>query len=470
MSEETTDVLVVGGGPGGTPAAMALARAGKRVVLVERGPGLGGTCLFEGCIPSKIFRESARRLRELREADAFGLRMVNPEVQVDWAAIQARKRAILERRSRAALDRARRIPTLSVVFGTAELLSPRSARIKPHTGEVREVGFEQAILAPGSIPVRPPIPGVDLPGVLDSEGILDDERIPERLVVIGGGPIGVELGQVFRTLGSEVHILEIADHILGPVDRELAERLEARMRADGIGITTGCKVGAIEARTPGLQVQAQAAGGEALTLSADTVLLVTGRHPRVEGLGLERTAVRHGPHGIEVDAELQTAEPGIYAVGDAIGHPMFAHWATAQGLALARRLLGMPAAFPRPETNSAVIFSEPELGMAGLTEEEARARGLDVDVARYDYAVDARAQIAARDAGLLKIVYERSRRRVVGVHALVEGAGELMGEAALLVAHGLPVEAVAAAIHPHPTLTESFGQAARNALMTPPGH
>ncbi len=466
MTRHETDILVIGGGPGGTPAALALARAGKRVTLVERGPGLGGTCLFEGCIPSKIFRESARRLRELREAHTFGLRLHDTTMTVDWSAIQARKRAVLKRRSEAALARVRQIPGLSVIFGTAQLLSPRSAQVVSATGDAVELRFEKAILAPGSIPARPPIPGVDQPGVLDSEGILEDPRVPERLVVIGGGPVGVELGQVFHTLGSRVHILEVAEHILGPVDRELAERLEARMRSDGIGVTTTCKVQAIEAEDNGLRVRAQAADGEALQPRADTVLLVTGRHPRVAGLGLENTAVRHGPRGIEVDPRLETAEPGIHAVGDAVGHPMFAHWATAQGLAVARHLLGLPASFPRPESNSAVIFSEPELGMVGLTEAMARTAGLDVGVARYDYSVDARAQIAARDAGLLKIVYEKDSRRVVGVHALVEGAGELMGEAAVLVAQGLPLEAVAAAIHPHPTLTESFGVAARAALAT----
>jgi dihydrolipoamide dehydrogenase len=202
---------------------------------------------------------------------------------------------------------------------------------------------------------------------------------------------------------------------------------------------------------------------------ATAVLAAAGRHPNVNGLGLEHTAVKTGHHGIEVDETLQTAEPGIYAVGDVVGQPMFAHWATAQALALARHLLGQPAPFPKPEHNTATIFSAPELAMAGLTEEQAVAAGMKVGVARYDFAQDARAQIGGHDNGVLKIVYNKADHKVVGVHALVEGATDLMGEAALLVKAGLPLEAIAGALHPHPTLTESFVLAARTALAAEAG-
>jgi dihydrolipoamide dehydrogenase len=198
----------------------------------------------------------------------------------------------------------------------------------------------------------------------------------------------------------------------------------------------------------------------------ENVLVAVGRRPNISGLGLENTAIEHTPHGIGVDATLQTTEPGIYAVGDVIGQPMFAHWATAQGLMLARHLLGQPAAFPEPRTNTAVIFSEPELAMAGLTEAQAQEAGINVGVARYDFKQDARAQIAGRDFGMLKIVFDKTNRKILGVHVLVEGAGDLMGEAAVLIKTGLPLEAIAGAIHPHPTLAESFVQATRNAMAS----
>jgi len=464
MKPQEIDYLIIGGGPGGTPTAMALASAGKSVMLVEKGAGLGGTCLFEGCIPSKIFRESARRLRELKEAGDFGLCLPTLDVTVNWSAVLERKRAILKRRSEGALQNTGRLPTLNTEFGQCRLLSSRSAIIEKEDGTPQEVHFEKAILATGSVPFLPPIRGIDHPRVHDSESILNIDHIPETLLVIGGGPIGVELGQVFNTLGSQVTILETSPRILGPVDKELALLLQQRMQQEGIAIHTHCQVTAILHTGHSEFVEYTDQAGEKQHSIADTVLMVTGRRPNVEGLGLENTAVKHDPHGIEVDASLQTTEAGIYAVGDVVGQPMFAHWATAQGLALARHLMDQPVPFPTANTNSAVIFSEPEIGIAGLTEQQAKQAGLDIEVARYDFHNDARAQIDGHDNGILKIIYETSSHKVIGVHALVEGAGELMGEAALLVKAGLPIEAIAGAIHPHPTLTESFVMAVRSAM------
>jgi dihydrolipoamide dehydrogenase len=462
--QQAIEYLVIGSGPGGTPTAMVLAAAGKSVMLVEQGPGLGGTCLFKGCIPSKVFRESARRLRELGEANEFGLCLPTLDVRTNWSAVLERKRAILKRRSEAALQNATRLATLKTVFGHCSLLGPRTAIVKPEDGAAQEIHFEKAILSTGSIPSLPPIRGIEHPRVYDSESILNIDHIPEKLVIIGGGPIGVELGQVFHTFGSQVKILEAAHRILAPVDEELASRLQQRMQEDGIDIHTHSHVDSIIHSGQSVYVKYAVQDTDKQHHFADTVLAVTGRRPNIDGLGLENTAVHHDAHGITVDATLETAEAGIFAIGDVTGQPMFAHWATAQGLALARHLLGQTVAFPRPETNTAVIFSEPEIGIAGLTEEQARQAGLNINVARYDYQHDARAQIDGRDSGLLKIVYETDSRRVVGVHALVEGAGDLMGEAVLLIQAGLPLEAIAAAIHPHPTLTESFALAVRSTM------
>jgi len=460
------DYLVIGGGPGGTPTAMALASAGKQVLLVEKGQGLGGTCLFEGCIPSKIFRESARRLREIREASSFGLNIPQGEVQINWQAIQQRKQAILKGRSVGAAQRVEQIPTLDLVIGTASFKDSHHAHVKSGLGEVQSIEFNQAIIATGSKASRPPINGIDHSRVLDSSAILDIDHIPEKLLVIGAGPIGVELGQIFNTFGSEVTLLEAGPHILGPVDQELAEILKQQMIEEGIKIYTDCRISQLMDAEGGISVEYQTDTGESMSKFADAVLLVTGRHPNVENLGLENTHVNHGPHGIEVDAQLKTSEDNIYAVGDVIGQPMFAHWATAQGLALAQNLMGKKVPFPNNKTNSAVIFSDPEIGMVGLTEAQASEAGINYEVARYDFMQDARAQLssAGMAKGLLKIIYEREGHRVIGVHVLVEGADDLMGEAAVAIKAGLPLELIAGAIHPHPTLTESFNVAARMAL------
>ena len=460
------DVMIIGGGPGGTPTAMALASAGKKVLLVESGDGLGGTCLFEGCIPSKIMRESARRLRELREAADFGLSLPTQDVRLDWSAIQQRKRAILQRRSQAAMGHLQQFPSLNFLHGSAQLLGPRQAQINLADGEPVQVDFEHAIIATGSIPFLPPINGIDHPCVLDNQSILAIDHVPNNLTIIGAGPIGVELAQIFHTFGTKVAILEAAPGILGPVDQELAGQLRQRMEADGIKVHTDCNVDAIVQSGQDISVEYTPSGQDKQHRVTENVLVAVGRRPNISRLGLENTAIQYTAHGIEVDTTLQTTEPGIYAVGDVIGQPMFAHWATAQGLILARHLLGQPAPFPEPRTNTAVIFSEPELAMAGLTEVQAKEAGIDFGVARYDFKQDARAQIAGRDTGMLKIVFEKTNRKVIGVHVLVEGAGDLMGEAAVLVKAGLPLDAIAGAIHPHPTLAESFVMAVRNAMAT----
>ena len=458
-NEERVDVLVIGGGPGGTPAALALAQAGKRVLLAEAGRGLGGTCLFEGCIPSKIYRETAARRREYSRATEFGLQPPgNGSFPVDWSAVQARRHRILTQRSQGALAKARALKSLEVVFGRARLTGPRSAMIEGVEGR-RPVRFEHAILATGSEPNHLPIPGADLPGVLDSTGLIEIGFIPESLALIGGGPVGVEMAQIFAMLGSRVTLLEAMPRILGPVDSVLAGLLAERLAADGIDIQTSVKIESVEGTEYEHTVR-YTRDGKSKAVTAQVVAIVAGRHPNVSGLGLETTAVRHDRHGVKVDEVLKTDEPGIYATGDLVGNPMFAHWATAQAQAVARHLLGREVAFPRPAHNSAVIFSYPELGIAGLTEEAAGAAGENVDVAEYDYRIDARAQIGADASGRLRIVYRRSDRRIVGIHALVEGAADLMGEAALAVRHGLTLEELAAAIHPHPTLTEAFGLAA----------
>jgi len=457
------DVLVIGGGPGGTPAAMALAQAGREVMLVEAGRGLGGTCLFEGCIPSKIFRETAVRRHAIAQAGEFGLRLDGREIPaVDWAVVQTRRHRILNQRAQGALAKARALPSLEVVFGRARLTGPRTALVELPDAR-RSIAFDRAVLATGSVPNRLPIPGAELPGVLDSEQLIEIGFVPESLALIGGGPIGVEMAQIFAMLGSRVTILEATPRILGPVDAVLAAHLAERLEADGIRVQTGVHIDAVEGDAQAHRVRYRQDDKEQ-KLAAQVVAIVAGRYPNVDGLGLETTAVQHDRHGVKVDERLQTHETGIYATGDLVGHPMFAHWATAQALAVARHLLGAPAAFPRPEYNSAVIFSYPELGMAGLTEEAARAAGLDVAVAAYDYRIDARAQISGEPDGLLRIVYRRDDRRIVGIHALVEGAADLMGEAALAVRNGITLEQLAASIHPHPTLTESFGLAASTAL------
>jgi dihydrolipoamide dehydrogenase len=438
---------------------MNLAKAGRQVLLVEDGPGLGGTCLFHGCIPSKIFRESAMIRTTVSRASAFGISVAAGTPDVDWAAIQARRHAILNGRATGALATAHRIPSLTVVFGKARFTGPHTARIESADGST-DVTFEKAAIATGSASNKLAVDGAQSSGVLSSEALIGIGYVPDSMVVIGGGPIGVEMAQIFRMLGSRVSILEALPSILTPVDRPLAERLEGILTRDNITVETGVTIDRIETTPDGHRVHYTVDGSQR-SVDGRVVLTVVGRRPNVDGLALENTKVVFDSHGIKVDETLRTDDPNIYALGDVIGQPMFAHWATAQAQALAAHLLGKKVEFPKAEENSAVIFSYPEVGMVGLTEEAARAEGIDVAVAEYDYAADARAQISGETEGMLRIVYRRSDRTVLGIHVLVEGAADLMGEAALAVSAHATLSQIASAIHPHPTLSEAFGLTAR---------
>lgn len=458
------DVLVIGGGPGGTPAAMALAAGGRRVLLVEEGPGLGGTCLFEGCIPSKILHESAKRLMMTRRAGDFGVQVPAGIVGVDWSAIMGRKSAILRHRAEAALENAKRLPALSVQFGRALLLGARGARVTPTGGDPFDIGFEKAIIATGSHPNRLAVRGAELSHVISSEQVFDLAQLPQALVVIGGGPVGVEMAQIFAAFGTRVTLLQGGRRILAPVDEEIALALQERMREQGITVELDAKVDRICHSGDGAFVRYRDHASAEREVYGEYVLEVVGRRANVEGLGLEQTAVRFDERGIRVNERLETDEPGLYAVGDVIGRPMFAHWATAQALALARHLLGHPVRFPTPAMNTAVVFSIPEIGIAGLTEDEARAAGHDVGIIRHDLSTDARGQITGQAEGLLKLIYDRTTRILLGLHIFADGAAASMGEAALALAAGVSVDVLASSVHPHPTLSESFGLAARAAL------
>jgi dihydrolipoamide dehydrogenase len=445
---------------------MALAQGGQRVLLVEAGVGLGGTCLFEGCIPSKIFRDAAARRFEISGAATFGIGTKDGAAAgVDWRVVQARKQHVLAARAGAALTSAHSLPTLEVVFGHARLNGPHRAIVEGSNGST-EVAFDRAILATGSVPKRLPIQGAMLPGVMTSEGLIEIERIPASLVLIGGGPIGVEMASIFTLLGSRVTLLEAAARILEPADEVLARRLKALLEGDGIVIETAVSVDDIRQSDGELQVRYHAEATQR-TATGTIVAMAVGRGPNVAGLGLESTRVRYDDRRVYVNGSLETDESGIYATGDLVGQPMFAHWATAQALAVARHLCGQPVVYPRPETNSAVVFSRPELGMSGRTFESAKTDGIPVAVAEYDYRVDARAQISNEKNGWLRIVYRTDNHQIVGVHALIEGASDLMGEAALAIKSGCTLETLAQTIHPHPTLTEAFGAIARSVLSQP---
>jgi dihydrolipoamide dehydrogenase len=449
------DVVVVGGGPGGYAAAFRCTELGLETVVVDAGKRLGGACLFEGCIPSKALLHVAAVLGEAERAKEFGVDFGEPRISLDplrkWKSERVVGRLA---RGLAGVARAKNV---EVVGGRAAFEDARSLRV---TGdEPQKIRFTHAILATGSAPAT--LPGLTLTGdrLLDSTSALDLPDIPERLLVIGGGYIGLELGQVYAALGSKVTLVELTDGLLPGVDRDLVQPLARRCEKAFLAIHLNTRVE--DLREVGAGVQARLGD---MTAVFDRVLVAVGRRPQTAGLGLEQTRARLDARGfIEVDERGRTADPHVWAVGDVTGEPMLAHRALRQGKVVAEAIAGRPAAFDNVAV-PAVVFTDPEVAWCGLTERQAEAAGRPVKVARVQWAASGRAATLGRSDGLTKIVADTETGRVLGVGITGPGAGELIAEGALAVETAALAEDLALTIHAHPTLSETLMEAAEALL------
>jgi dihydrolipoamide dehydrogenase len=445
------DVVVVGGGPGGYSAAFRCAELGLETVVVDAGKRLGGACLFEGCIPSKALLHVAAVLGEAERAREFGVDFGPPRISLDPLRKWKSERVVGKlARGLASVARGK---SVEVVGGRAVFEDSRSLRVEGE--EPQKIRFKHAIVATGSAPA--PLPGLDGPGhrILDSTAALDIPDVPDRLLVIGGGYIGLELGQVYAALGSKVTLVEMTDGLLPGVDRDLVQPLARRCEKAFAAIHLNTKLG--ELREAGDEVQARFGDTTAVF---DRVLVAVGRRPQTAGLGLEATRARLGARGfVEIDERGRTADPHVWAVGDATGEPMLAHRAMRQGKVAAEAIAGRPAAFDNVVI-PAVVFTDPEVAWCGLTEREAEAAGRPVKVARSQWAASGRAATLGRSDGVTKLVVDPDTGRVLGVGITGPGAGELIAEGALAVEAALLAEDLALTIHAHPTLSETLMEAA----------
>ena len=450
------DVAVLGGGPGGYSAAFRCAELGLETVVVDAGKKLGGACLYEGCIPSKALLHVAAIISEAERAKEFGLDFGEPRVSLDPLR-QWKTERVVGRLSRglASVAKAKGVP---VIGGHGAFEDSRSIRIGGDEPQV--VRFKHAIVATGSLPSR--VPGLDLASerVMDSTAALELPDIPERLLVIGGGYIGLELGQVYAALGSRVTVVEMTDGLLPGADRDLVQPLARRCEKLFAAIHLNAKVSALVAS--GGAIQAQMVGQE--PQSFDRVLVAVGRRAVSGGLGLETTKVKLGEGGtIAVDERCRTTDPHIYAVGDVTGDPMLAHRAMRQGKVAAEVIAGRPSAFDNAAV-PAVVFTDPEVAWCGLMEAEAGRARRAVKVAKFPWAASGRAATLGRSDGLTKLIVEAGTGRVLGVGIVGPGAGELIAEAALAVETAVTAEDLALTIHAHPTLSEGLMEAAESLL------
>jgi dihydrolipoamide dehydrogenase len=459
-----SQVVVLGGGPGGYAAAFLAADLGLETTIVEAGSRLGGTCLLRGCIPSKALLHVAKVISEASEMAGWGVDYPKPKISID--KMRARKEQVLDTLSGglAQLAKRRNVRVINargifVDSQTLQLEGPSPARGGDGGGAGERLTFDHCILATGSVPAMPKMFQIDSPRVMDSTDALALEEVPQSLLVIGGGYIGLEMGTVYAELGSAVTVVELLDGLLPGADRDLVKPLDKRLRERFAGIHLSTKV--VELKDAGDKVEVRVEGSEFNgTHSFDRVLVSIGRRPVTSGIGLENTKVKVNDRGfVVVDEKQQTADPHILAIGDVAGEPMLAHKASHEGKVAAEVLAGRAAAF-EPQAIPAVVFTDPEIAWAGLTAEEANRTGRDVSVVQYPWQASGRAIAIGRTDGLTKWLVDPSTDRVLGCGIVGVGAGELISEAVVAIEMGCTVRDIAESIHPHPTLSETLAFAA----------
>jgi dihydrolipoamide dehydrogenase len=476
-------VVVLGGGPGGYAAAFLAADLGLEVAIVEADERLGGTCLLRGCIPSKALLHVARVMSEAAEMGEWGVEFARPRLSID--KMRARKEHVIETLcgglAQLAKRRGVRVITARGIFVDSQTLQLEGGDQSTYDNE--RLTFEHCILATGSLPAMPKMFKIDSPRVMDSTGALALADVPETLLVVGGGYIGLEMATVYAELGSKVTVVELTEGLLPGVDRDLVKPLEKRLRERLAGIDLNTKV--VELKPAGEKVDVVMEGPEKndearMTndekkshssfgirhSSFDRVLVSIGRRPATSGIGLENTKVIVNDRGfVVVDEQQRTADPHLLAIGDVAGEPMLAHKASHEGKVAAEVLAGHPAAF-EPAAIPAVVFTDPEIAWAGLTVEEAKRTGRDISVAQYPWQASGRAIANGRSDGLTKWIIDPTSDRVLGCGIVGAGAGELIAEAVVAIEMGATVRDVADSIHPHPTLSETLGFAGEVHLGT----
>jgi dihydrolipoamide dehydrogenase len=457
MTTTSTELAVVGGGPGGYAAAFLAADLGMQVALVDTEPNPGGVCLYRGCIPSKALLHIAEVITEARHAERWGITFGEPRIDVD--KVRTWKDAVVNRLTGGVGQLAKQ-RSVRFIQGRASLLDPRTLQIETDGQKGERLGFAHAILATGSRPATIPNLSLDSDRVLDSTSALEVKDVPKSLLVVGGGYIGLELGTVYAALGSSVTVVEMMPGLLPGADRDLVAVLAKRMETTCEAILLETKVVRMKEEKNGIRVTFEGPGLREPEQLFDRVLIAVGRRPNSEMPGLERTKVEVDQRGfIRVDGQRRTAEPTLYAIGDVAGEPMLAHKASHEGRVAVEAIAGHKVAF-EPQAIPAVVFTDPEVAWCGLTETQAAETTRDVQVSKFPWAASGRAITLDRPDGLTKLVLDPKTERVLGVGIAGPGAGELIAEGVLAVEMGAVAADIRLSIHAHPTLSETLMEAA----------
>ena len=454
-----TDIAIVGAGPAGYVGAIRAAQMGARVTLVEKSE-LGGTCLNRGCIPSKALLEAASRYTDLKEAEQFGLRA--NDVGFDYRKIGDRKNKVV-RQLRNGVESLVRGNGINWVRGKGTI-SAGGVRVEKTDGTIERIRAGRGVLiATGSKEGRPPIPGVNLPGVVGSDQALELDEVPKSIVIVGGGPVGVEFATIFSSFGSHVTIVEMLQTLLPLEDAEMGRMLARSFARKGISIKTGTAVSRIESDAGSLAVVVGDPDGQTEErLSAERVLIAVGRQPNTDGLGLAESRIKMDGRHIHVDESMRTSASNVYAAGDVVGGYMLAHVGSAEGEVAVEHMLGQQVRADYRAVPSCT-YSSPEVAGVGLTEVQAREAGHKVKIGHFPFAAASKGIVSGEADGVVKIIAEAQYDQVLGVHIIASHATDMIAEAALAINLEATLEDFANTIHPHPTMTEAVREASLDA-------
>lgn len=451
-------VAVIGGGPGGYVAAIRAAQLGAKVTLIEK-EHLGGTCLNIGCIPTKCLLHSAELLEEIKNRGSeLGVEVT--DAKVNFGQVMAHKNAVSKQLTNG-VGGLLKLNKVTKIDGTASFKGPKTLEVVKADGTKQEVTADAVIVATGSVNAVPPIPGLkENPNCIDSTGALSLEKIPETMVIVGGGVIGVELACAYAAFGTKITIVEARDFILPMLDAEITAAGVAHMKKMGIAFCLECSVQAIEECAAGARVVCTDKTGDSLTFEAEKVLVAVGRRANTDGLNLDAAGIRHDRGRIITNDKMETNVPGVYAIGDCVlGRALLAHAASAMGEVAAENIMGVPALYDE-KTNPACVYMMPEAASVGLTEEKCKEKGLDYKVGRFPMSANGKALIANGGEGMVKIIADAKYEEVLGLHIIGPRATDLICEGALALRLEATVDEIITTIHSHPTVTEAMREAA----------
>ena len=450
-------LTVIGAGPGGYAAAFLASDLGMEVTLVDLEKNPGGVCLYRGCIPSKALLHVAKLIHEAEEAKNWGVEFGKPKIDID--KLRTYKENVVNKLT-GGVGTVSKMRKINFIQGRATFINSNTVKIEKSSGETIEYKYDKAIIATGSVIATIPSLSINSKRLLNSTSALDLPEIPKSLLVVGGGYIGLELGSVYNALGTKVSVVEMTPGLLPGADRDLVTFLSRRVEKQFEKVMLNSKVVELKEVENGINVKIQSSDGNVSETVYDYVLMSIGRRPESKVLGLENTKVKQNERGwINVNKQLRTDDPSIYAIGDIVGEPMLAHKASHEGRTAVEAIAGHKVAF-EPQAIPAVVFTDPEIAWAGLTETQAKEKGIKHEVAKFPWAASGRAVTLDRNDGVTKLIVDPDTQRILGVGICGPGAGELIAEGVLAIEMGANVTDIKLTIHPHPTLSETIMESA----------